>query len=162
MKKNLFVFMGVSILLAMTLLASGCKGGGTDGTSTPIPTSTPTPTSTPLPTGNAVVMEGVQFKPAALRVEVGTTVTWTNKDLFEHTVTPVDKTQWGSEGSGDNVSQWLKQSETWSFTFTKAGTYKYFCIPHSYKNSQGEYVGMVGEIIVVDVVSSVTHVDASK
>lgn len=170
MKKCLLAFMALGAILLFTLALAGCKtGGGTDGT--PTPTVTPAPTFTPTPTptqppvfGNKVEMKGIQFQPRQRYVLTGDTVVWTNNDPVDHTVTPTDKALWGTEGSGDNVSQWLKQGETWSFTFTTPGAYKYYCIPHASKNSKGEYVGMVGEIIVVDGASTatVTYVDVTK
>lgn len=145
MKRKGMKIFGLGLVLLLAILAVGCGGGGlTPSTPTPTPILTPTP----IPKGDAIVMEGVQFQPATLKVAVGTTVTWTNKDPFEHTVTPTDKSQWGTEGSGDDFSKWLKKGQSWSFTFTKPGLYKYYCIPHAYKDASEKYAGMIGEIIV--------------
>ncbi len=56
-----------------------------------------------------------------LTVPVGTTVVWTNKDSAAHTVT-------ASDGSFDSGS--LDQGATFSFTFSKAGTFNYTCQFH--------------------------------
>lgn len=95
-----------------------------------------------------VSMKDLKFAPAAIAVDVGATVTWTNDDPLGHTVTPVDAAQWGSEGSGSDVDSWLQQGDEWSFTFEKAGTYAYFCVPHASKGADGTYAGMTGVVYV--------------
>jgi amicyanin len=66
------------------------------------------------------------FSPANATVKVGTTVTWTNKDAVGHTVTSDD----GSDGGLD--SKLLNQGDTYSMTFSKAGTFTYHCTAHPY------------------------------
>jgi plastocyanin len=61
------------------------------------------------------------FSPATLTVKTGTKVTWTNNDSVTHTVT-ADQ---GAFDSGD-----LSPGSSFSFMFTKAGTYKYHCNIH--------------------------------
>lgn len=97
---------------------------------------------------STVRMKDIQFAPSVLRVPVGATVTWRNDDPMGHTVTPADKAQWGSQGSGDDVDDWLQQGNTWSFTFSKPGVYVYYCLPHASKGADGQYRGMVGTIVV--------------
>jgi plastocyanin len=75
--------------------------------------------------GNAVAITGFAFSPGALTVKVGTTVTWTNKDSDAHTVT--------SQGSGGLLqSKALATGETYSYTFTTAGTFSYLCTIHPF------------------------------
>ena len=83
-------------------------------------------TSTAAPVGgNAVAIQGFAFAPANLTVKVGTTVTWTNKDSDAHTVT--------SQGSGGPFqSKALATGESYSYTFTTAGTYSYLCTIHPF------------------------------
>lgn len=71
------------------------------------------------------------FSPAELTITVGDTVTWTNRDSMIHTATSVD----GAFDSGD-----LDEGESYSLTFTAAGTYDYLCTPHP---------SMTGRIVVV-------------
>lgn len=59
------------------------------------------------------------FSPASLSVQVGDTVTWTNVDDSPHTVTS------GAFDSGN-----LDAGQTFSFTFTEAGTFDYVCNYH--------------------------------
>jgi plastocyanin len=78
--------------------------------------------SSDTPAGEmAVTIEDFAFAPAALEVSVGTTITWTNNDSAPHTVTSTD-------GVFDSAR--LNQGETFSFTFTEAGDYSYFCSFH--------------------------------
>lgn len=74
--------------------------------------------------GANVEIVNFEFTPSTITVKKGTTVTWTNKDQDEHTVTP-DQESADFQGSG-----MLDQGETYSFTFMKAGTYTYHCQPH--------------------------------
>jgi amicyanin len=65
------------------------------------------------------------FQPAALTVKAGDTVTWTNTDTTPgnaHTVT--------SKGRGPLQSSSLSQGQTYSYTFTTAGSYPYYCAIH--------------------------------
>lgn len=128
-------------LLAISVVLAGCAAPDA-------PSTTPTPESTSSASTGKVEMKDITFSPAKLTVAVGATVTWTNRDAMGHTVTPTDKALWGSEGSGDDFDAWLQNGQSWSFTFTKPGTYKYYCIPHASKGSDGEYRGMVGTIVV--------------
>jgi amicyanin len=68
-----------------------------------------------------VKIDNFSFGPATLTVAVGTTVTWTNRDDIPHTVVSDDKVF---------KSKVLDTDEKFSFTFTKAGTYGYFCSIH--------------------------------
>ena len=75
--------------------------------------------------GNAVSISGFAFAPASLTVKAGTTVTWTNKDSDAHTVT--------SQGTGGPLgSAALSTGQSYSFTFTKPGTYSYLCTIHPF------------------------------
>lgn len=78
--------------------------------------------TTPKSTGRyEVTISDFSFQPALLKVPIGSAVTWTNKDEEPHTVV-----------STDNVfkSRALDTDESFSFTFGKAGAYKYFCSVH--------------------------------
>jgi plastocyanin len=68
------------------------------------------------------------FNPKQSTVKIGTTVTWTNDDPAPHQIA----------GSIFN-SQTLNTGDSYSFTFTQAGTYDYHCAIHP---------SMTGQIIV--------------
>lgn len=109
-----------------------------------------------------VEMIDLKFTPENLTVAPGTMVVFTNHDAVQHTVTPTDRALWGSDGSGDDVGKWLTTGQSWSFTFTKTGTFQYFCIPHAGKNSTGVWRGMVGSIIVSHSASASTGSSSSS
>jgi len=68
-----------------------------------------------------VKIDNFSFGPGTLTVPAGTTVTWTNSDDIPHTVVSTD---------GVFKSKVLDTDEKFSFTFSKAGTYPYFCSIH--------------------------------
>ena len=81
------------------------------------------------------MVSGYNFQPAKLTVKVGTTVHFVNTDTIDHTVTADDN----SFDSGD-----LPAGKTYDFTFTKAGTYPFYCAIHGAAGG----VGMSGIITV--------------
>ena len=76
----------------------------------------------------AVSISNFAFDPSPLTVKVGSTVTWTNNDNASHNVVADD---------GSFKSDTLAKGATFSFTFTKAGTYQYYCSFHGGPNGQG-------------------------
>ena len=72
-----------------------------------------------------VLIQGFAFVPAEVSVNVGESVTWTQKDTVPHTST-----------SDSAPPVWsgplLAVNQTYSFTFTAAGTYSYHCAPHPF------------------------------
>ena len=68
----------------------------------------------------AVSIDNFTFTPPELTVKVGDTVTWTNRDDIPHTIV----------SAGKFKSKTLDTDNTFSFTFTSAGDYKYFCSLH--------------------------------
>lgn len=62
-----------------------------------------------------------QYRPTAVTVRVGGTVTWVNHDDDVHTVT---------SSTEAFTSAGIDTDETFSYTFTKPGTYQYFCRLH--------------------------------
>ena len=80
------------------------------------------PTSAPAQMDTArVEIQAHGFSAPTLTVKAGTTVTWTNRDDDAHTVTSVANT-FRSPG--------LDTGKTFSYTFTRAGTFEYFCSLH--------------------------------
>ena len=71
------------------------------------------------------------FTPQTLTVKAGTTVTWINKDDIPHGI--------ASSNNAFKKSGALDTDDSYSFTFTTPGTYKYFCYLHPH---------MVGSIVV--------------
>jgi plastocyanin len=77
-----------------------------------------------------VTIDNFTFGPQTITVPVGTTVTWTNKDDIPHTSVSTE---------GVFKSKVLDTDEKFSYTFTKAGTYPYYCTIHP---------KMTGQIVV--------------
>lgn len=99
---------------AVVMTASGC--------SNPPPAAPSMAPMRPGPAaGIAVSIENFAFAPAALTVHRGDTVTWTNHDEEPHTV---------AAGDGSFRSPGMDANATFSFTFTKPGTYDYVCSIH--------------------------------
>jgi amicyanin len=68
----------------------------------------------------AVKIGNFTFTPQELRIKAGTTVTWTNEDDIPHTVVSPPQVR----------SKPLDTNDKFAFTFTRPGTYKYFCSLH--------------------------------
>lgn len=67
------------------------------------------------------------FSPSSLTIKVGTTVTWKNTTQAPHTITSDDGTTFNSGDSNP-----VNPGASFSFTFTKAGTFAYHCNFHPY------------------------------
>jgi len=75
-------------------------------------------------------IDNFTFAPQSLTIKAGTTVTWTNEDDIPHTVVATAKAF---------KSKVLDTDDKFSFTFTTAGSYEYFCSLHPH---------MTGTIVV--------------
>lgn len=116
--KNKLITAGLLLILCSSLLLVFCSKGGSNSNGYNMNNNTTGST----PSGNAVIISGMQFGTLSLAIKAGTTVTWTNNDNLTHTVTADD----GSFTSGN-----LNYHDTYSHTFSTAGTYHYHCIYHS-------------------------------
>jgi len=105
----------ISVFLSF-LLISGCTNNNM---------STNSPGSSQGP--NEVWMQNIMFNPTTLNVSVGTTVKWTNKDNVNHTVTSGTP----SNASGLFDSGTIAPNGTYSYTFSTAGTFAYYCRVHA-------------------------------
>jgi plastocyanin len=79
---------------------------------------------------NVITIDNFTFSPKELTVGVGTTVKWVNHDDIPHTIVE-KKTTFRSKA--------LDTDDSYSFTFTSAGDFDYFCGLHPH---------MVGKVIV--------------
>jgi plastocyanin len=111
--------LAVIAVLALAVIAlAGCSS-----TPAPTPAATSGSSSSAAPAaGAAVAISNFAFSPADITVKVGDTVTWTNNDSVGHTVT-------SDTGAFDSPNP-IAQGSTYSFKFTKAGTYPYHCAVH--------------------------------
>ena len=79
----------------------------------------------------AIAIDNFTFGPQEVTVRAGTTVTWTNRDDIPHAI--------ASSSNAFAKSKALDTDDSYSFTFTTPGTYKYFCYLHPH---------MVGTVVV--------------
>jgi plastocyanin len=79
---------------------------------------------------NVITIDNFTFSPKELTIPVGTTVQWVNHDDIPHTIVE-KKTSFRSKA--------LDTNDSYSYTFTSAGAFDYFCGLHPH---------MVGKIVV--------------
>jgi plastocyanin len=129
--------VGLSFALAVSLTACGSSSSKTSGGgSSSAPASSPmspmasmSMSSMPMAgssqaSGTATVdIKNFTFSPADLTVTKGTKVTWKFEDSAQHTVKADD---------GSFTSPAMSNGQTYSYTFTKPGTFKYICSIHQY------------------------------
>jgi len=77
-----------------------------------------------------VGIDNFTFSPATVTVRTGTRVEWENKDDIPHTVV---------ETTGRFHSEALDTEDKFTFAFSRAGTFEYFCSLHPH---------MTGKIVV--------------
>jgi plastocyanin len=107
-----------SLVLALVLVGAAAACGSSSSSGTPT-----TGSGSPGP-GNTVTIKDFKFTPAMLTVKTGTKVTFVNEDTTTHTATSAS----GSTISSGN----LAKGQSYTVTFTKAGTYQYTCSIHPY------------------------------
>ncbi len=85
----------------------------------PLPPADPPPPPSPV-AGDLTIVD-FAYAPRDIEVAPGTTLTWANNGVALHTVTA---------RSGLFDSGLMASGTTFSYTFTEAGTYQYFCTLH--------------------------------
>jgi plastocyanin len=132
------VILGAAALL---IAAGGLAGCSASAESAPMASST---TSAPsAPAGPVINLSSLMFNPSTTTVKVGETVTWRNDEPIGHTVTSgkymgIDKTtglRSSQKADGMFNAKLDGKGETFSFTFTKPGTYTYYCDIHQGMNA---------------------------
>ncbi len=125
MKRVFHLITGIFLLAALLVSVSACGGSSGDTSSGG--------TETVPPGQNATVSaKNLKFSPSDLTVTKGTTVTWSNEDTVNHTVTSKDKIfDSGTMTPGQNFG----------YTFNEVGTFDYFCTIHA---------SMTGKITVTE------------
>lgn len=91
-----------------------------------VPPASPATVTRPAPRAPGIVrtgMRNINYLRPNLQITVGTTVEWKNNDPLPHTVTAVNR----SFDSG-----LIQPGGTYRRTFTRAGTFNIFCIPHPF------------------------------
>ena len=118
-----------SLLLAAALAAAGACFSERQSATEPTNGSVANcriPINSPI-IGSTVAIVAIRdfdFQPRTLTVKPGTTVTWVNcepEGIDAHTTT-------SNGGSWD--SPFLEPGDSYSWTFSAAGTFDYHCVPH--------------------------------
>jgi plastocyanin len=86
------------------------------------PEATISQTSSPNPGANEVWIQNLTFVPSTISVNVNSTVTWVNKDAFDHTV---------SSSTGEFESGNMTPGTNYSYQFKTKGSFPYKCSIHS-------------------------------
>ena len=73
------------------------------------------------PPAQQIKIDNFSFSPQQITIPVGATVVWTNNDDIPHTVVGTHQ-EFRSKG--------LDTNDQFSFTFTKPGSFDYFCSVH--------------------------------
>jgi len=81
----------------------------------------PSPPPAAAQSADAIRIVDNRFEPAVISVPVGTTVTWSNAGLNQHTATAFD----GTFDTGD-----IAPGTATQLTFDQPGTYRYYCRQH--------------------------------
>lgn len=117
--KRIFLVFAIA---ALVFVLAACSAA------TPTPQTTEPPSGVPAATSAGsssqvveVSIKNFAFNPDPLNIKVGTTVKWTNEDSVVHNVISDSQVFTSSE---------LSQGDTFSFTFTTAGTFTYSCSHH--------------------------------
>lgn len=88
--------------------------------------------------GDTVIIDiqGLKYEQEEVVIEVGTTVTWTNRDPVQHSVTGDDETL---------DSGLIHPGQSFAMTFDTPGTYAYHCTPHPFMQARVVVRGMMEE-----------------
>lgn len=143
------------LVVAAAAFLAGCEGGGSSTALQPVP-----PSGWHVVAGSSSQQEAfqaLQFFPSTITIDAGDTVTWTYPAGEPHTVTflgagqatppppsdpnvavPAGGTTY--DGSAYTSSGFVLGGKSYSLTFTKPGTYPYYCLIHGPE--------MVGSVVV--------------
>jgi plastocyanin len=116
---RLFPVVTCSACIALVIIA--CMGAGCSSSEAPR-----APVAPPVSPGggNAIAIKNFAFEPSTLTVKTGTVVTWINQDGAPHTVVS------DSGSPAAFSSDQFPNGASYSFTFTRSGTYPYHCSIH--------------------------------
>ena len=107
-----FASLAMPVMIAVLLLFAGSPS---------VTASSSNNNDQPSAATAAVKIDNFVFGPQTITIPAGTTVTWTNSDDIPHTVVSTE---------GVFKSKVVDTDEKFSYTFTKAGTYPYYCSVH--------------------------------
>jgi len=120
------------LALGTAAMLAACGEDAANATDTPSTTDSGASTGVVVP----VVALDNSFRPQALEVHVGDTVSWENRGNNDHNVLSIEG-EWGVE-----VTEFAPGA-VYTHVFTEPGEYAYYCSIHG-----SEQAGMVGTITV--------------
>lgn len=118
------LLVGIIAVLAALSTVAAC-GSDSGGGGAPPATATESASSGAAPAGGGSTVEimNFMFMPGSLTVPVGTTVTWKFDDSTDHTVSADDNSF---------ASSPMANGQTFTHTFSTAGTVAYHCSIHPF------------------------------
>ena len=139
--KRRFVVAGLAAALALAL---GACGGQKDTGFNNLPSPKASGNGGGSPTEIKLVA-GNTFSPAVFDAKAGTPVVWHNADSSQpHNVVSDDGLFDSNKDCLNDQTKCMAPDATFTYTFTKAGEYKYYCAIHGAKGG----VGMAGTVKV--------------
>ncbi|MDS0243785.1 MULTISPECIES: plastocyanin/azurin family copper-binding protein [unclassified Haloferax] len=118
-------FLGAAATGGLALVA-GCTGGSNPGGGSGNGNGNG---GAAIEETSSVSMTGSQFDPRNIHVDTGATVTWTNDDGFDHTVTSASD-NWDKDSS-------VAGGEETTHTFEESGVYDVYCTIHGGSDLSG-------------------------
>jgi len=139
MKRNWRLMRRVSVTALVLGSAATLAACGEDGASAADQTTTDQAAGSVAPTGVVVPVIALDnsFRPQAVEVHVGDTVSWENRGNNDHNVLSVETGEWGAEVTD------FAPGAVYTHVFTEPGEYAYFCSIHG-----SDQAGMTGTITV--------------
>jgi plastocyanin len=150
--KSLTMFLSIFVLASIFLLQTPFTQASAAEQTVTIPYGASDP--------NFSTVAPQWYMPAVITIQVNQTITWVNQDTEGHTVTSgksggrtglVQNNMGQPSGLFDSGT--FKPGKSWSYTFTKAGQYEYFCTIHPW---------MDGYVVVNENESDATDADGNK
>ena len=123
--KNVWI-VAVAIVVIGALVAMFAINNNSDSMDMSSMHSEATSSNSAAVSADTVNIKNYVFSPQVIKVKVGTKVTWINNDAVRHNIV-ADK-----PSSDAPNTELFGKGESVSFTFNKAGTYDYHCLPHPY------------------------------
>jgi len=122
--KKMLIALVVLVAVGVAVYMLVFKDSGSSLYSSPTPTASMsnTPTVTPGAESTTINISNLTFVPSSVTVTIGTRVTWRNNDSVSHTIV--------SDSGTYLSSSTLAPGQSYSRTFSAAGTYAYHCGIH--------------------------------
>jgi len=112
---RLIFCLACAVLVILSCMAAGCSSSPAPSAATPQPAA---------PGGTTITIKNFTFDPSTVTVKTGSAVTWVNGDSPPHTIAS------DSGLPAAFTSDMLSTGASYTFTFTRPGTYTYHCSIH--------------------------------